>query len=281
MKKIQLILLAAVLLVTLSGCGNQNIQSTTNQANNTTIVSSNNTKEKDIDVEKNTISTNENKTENSTNQDSNKTIKGSDNNVNYEMTDEVYTKQNIKITYPQLKNPNNSKKIDSINKILKDQALAVTNYYDLSNPNALLKVSYNIQFQANDTLSIVYKGDYNSGSSAYPVSVFYSTNINTEEGKNLRLKDYANVNEIFNKLRKSNSSSNIAATKELAQAQTEYISTIDDSTLKGMLENADFYESNGTVQFPEVFSYRNSDGIVIGIPVPHAIGDYAEFVMKK
>lgn len=288
MKKIQIILSVTVLLVTLSGCGNQKVSSNDGKAdNNTTVTESTNdkkkedttvsnadVKEKNSDTKKNNTNTNANKTENSTTKDS-------ENATNYEIAEETYTKQNIKITYPRIKNLNDSKKCDLINKTIKDQALAVTNYYDLSNTNAILNVTYHIQFQNIDTLSIVYKGDFNSGSSAYPVSVFYTTNINIKEGKSILLKNYANVNEIFNKLRKSNEVLNLAATQELAQAQKEYLSTIDDSALKDMLSNADFSESNENIQFPTAFSYRKSDNIVIGISVPHAIGDYAEFVVTK
>lgn len=51
--------------------------------------------------------------------------------------------------------------------------------------------------------------------------------------------------------------------------------------LKYMLANADFSEGNENIQFPTAFIYRKSDNIVVGISVPHAVGDYAEFVLKK
>ena len=89
------------------------------------------------------------------------------------------------------------------------------------------------------------------------------------------------MNEVFKKLRESDVESNISVTQELAKEQTEYLSTIDDLTLKNMIIDADFSEKKENIQFPEVFSYKKGNNIIIGIPVPHAIGDYAEFVVDK
>ncbi|MFT8348943.1 DUF4163 domain-containing protein [Clostridium saccharoperbutylacetonicum] len=268
MKLIYTILSILALLVTLTGCSNQKISDNAREQDSTTITtadSNTDINEKSTDA-KNFTTTNSGKVEN---------------NNNYEITEETYTKKNIKITYPQIKNLTDLKKLDSINKKLKDQALAVIDYYDLSNTNAILNVSYDVELQNSDILSIVYKGYFNSGSAAYPISVFYTSNIHIKEDKNIRLKDYSNVNEVLKKLRESDVESNISATQELAKAQTEYLSTIDDSTLKNMIIDADFSEKKGNIQFPEAFSYKKGNNIIIGIPVPHAIGDYAEFVVDK
>jgi hypothetical protein len=267
LKLIYTILSISALFATLTGCSNQKISDNASQQDSTTITtadSNTDTKEKSTDTKN--FTTNSGKVEN---------------NNNYEITEETYTKKNIKITYPQIKNLTDLKKCDSINKKLKDQALAVIDYYDLSNTNAILNVSYDVELQNSDILSIVYKGYFNSGSAAYPLSVFYTSNIDIKEDKNIRLKDYSNVNEVFNKLRESDVESNISATQELAKAQTEYLSTIDDSTLKNMIIDADFSEKKGNIQFPEAFSYKKGNNIIIVIPVPHAIGDYAEFVVNK
>ncbi|OOM16034.1 DUF4163 domain-containing protein [Clostridium saccharobutylicum] len=199
----------------------------------------------------------------------------------YEISEETYTKGNTKIVYPKINNLNDSKKSDSINKSLKDEALAVTNYYDLSNSNTTLNVSYDVEYQDNNILSISYKGSFYGGDSAYPESVLYSTNIDMKQGNSIRLKDYADVNDIFNKLRNANDVLNLAESNELAEAQKEYLSNMNDSTLKDMIANADFYDNNGNVEFPKAFTYRRSDNIIIAMPVPHAIGDYAEFSIKK
>ncbi|GAA0077045.1 DUF4163 domain-containing protein [Clostridium sp. CTA-5] len=200
----------------------------------------------------------------------------------YEITSENYTKNNVKINYPQIKNLNDSEKLKLINKDLQEAALKILDDYSEDDPNLIaltLSINYEVKLKNEKYISIVYRGESNVKGAAHPTSIFYTTNIDVEKGSSIRLSDYENIDNILKKLKDSKNIKVIAESDELAEAQRNFLLNIQDDKLINMLKNADFYKANGEIQSPKkgTYSYLDKDGIVISVQVNHAIGDYGEF----
>ena len=203
----------------------------------------------------------------------------------YQLVSKDYSKNNVKINYPEIKNSNDNEKLKSINKYLKECALKVLDDYVKDDPNlekVNLNVNYDVKFKNEKYISIVYKGEVNVKGTAYPSSIFYTTNVDLESGNIIRLSDYSNVDDILNKLKDAKNIKVIAENDELAAAQKEFILNIGNDKLINMIKNADFNKLNGKIENPKegVYSYLDKDSIVISLQVNNAIGNHAEFTLK-
>ncbi|NFG58828.1 DUF4163 domain-containing protein [Clostridium botulinum] len=280
MKGIYALILTLVLSVGLISCADQK-------------ASSNNIKEDNevsSEVNNEIISNKEDKVEDSQKasdttkeEQSSKNLKEKSNE--YELVSKNYNKNNVKINYPEIKKFNDDEKLKSINKYLKGCALKVLDDYVKEDPNleaVNLNVNYDVKFKNEKYISIVYKGEVNVNGTAYPSSIFYTTNVDLESGNIIRLSDYSNVNDILNKLKDPKNIKVIAENDELAAAQKDFILNIGNDNLINMVKNADFHEVNTKIESPKdgVYSYFDKDGVVISLQVNHAIGDHAEFKLK-
>ncbi|WP_252247576.1 DUF4163 domain-containing protein [Clostridium sp. ZBS4] len=266
----------------LNGCNSTSV--TTNSENKTN--SSNNDSSNEVINNKE----NENKLEDSQKISDTTKEKESPKNLNeksneYQVVSKDYSKNNVKINYPELKNSNDNEKLKSINRYLKEGALKVLDDYVKDDPNLKavnLNVNYDVKFKNEKYISIVYRGEVNVEGAAYPSSIFYTTNVDLESGNIIRLSDYFNVDDILNELKDPKNIKVIAENDELAAAQKEFILNIGNDKLISMLKNADFHQVNGNIESPKegVYSYLHKDSVVISLQVNHAIGDHAEFTLK-
>ncbi|WP_258049910.1 hypothetical protein [Clostridium weizhouense] len=119
-----LVILSLGITSILDGCNNTTM--TTNSENKTDL--SDNQTINDSDSKK--TSSIENETKDDTSKKVVDTTKEKETSKNstkksneYEITSEIYTKNNVKINYPQIKNLNDSEKLKSINKDLQEEAL--------------------------------------------------------------------------------------------------------------------------------------------------------------
>lgn len=270
-----LIIIVFNIVVVLSGCNNSSNNSVTNNT---------------ADLRDKVASIN-NKNDDSSKASDSATEKdiseGAKNKSNiYENMDKIYNKNNVKISYPQIKNLNDDKKINIINKYLEDEALSILNKYTKDDPNMnnlTIDIDYEVKLKSDKYLSIVYRGYSNVKGAVYPISVFYTTNIDMEKGSSIRLSDYANINDILIKLKDPHNVKVLSKEREVAEVQKNTLINMDNAELLSILEDADFYKANGEIQMPEIgaYSYMNEDSIVISLPVNHAIGDHAEFELEK
>lgn len=268
--KIIALLLFAVLSITgeLGGCNNSKNNSVTNSSS---------------DFERR-AALNDNKANISTEGAVSETEK--ENKANYEIVSKTYSKNNVKINYPQIKNLDDKEKLNLINRNLEEEALSILDRYtkdDSSLNNVTLDVNYEVKLKNNKYLSLVYAGYSNVEGAAYPTSVFYTTNMDMEKGSRIRLSDYANINDIVVKLKDPHNINVLTKEKDLVELQRNVLVNMDNAELLTILEDADFYKANGKMEMPEIgaYSYMDGDNIVISLPVNHAIGDHAEFAVKK
>ncbi len=280
MKGIYALILTLVLSVGLISCADQKASSNNIKEYNEVSSEVNNeiisNKEDKVDDYKKVSDTTKEK-------ESSKNLKEKSNE--YELVSKNYNKNNVKINYPEIKKFNDDKKLKSINKYLKESALKVLDDYVKEDPNleaVNLNVNYDVKFKNEKYISIVYEGEVNVNGTAYPSSIFYTTNVDLESGNIIRLSDYSNVNDILKKLKDPKNIKVIAENDELAAAQKDFILNIGNDNLINMVKNADFHEVNTKIESPKdgVYSYFDKDGVVISLQVNHAIGDHAEFKLK-
>ncbi len=280
MKGIYALILTLVLSVGLISCADQKASSNNIKEDNEVSSEVNNeiisNKEDKVEDSQKALDINKDK-------ESSKNLKEKSNE--YELVSKNYNKNNVKINYPEIKKFNDDKKLKSINKYLKESALKVLDDYVKEDPNleaVNLNVNYDVKFKNEKYISIVYEGEVNVNGTAYPSSIFYTTNVDLESGNIIRLSDYSNVNDILNKLKDPKNIKVIAENDELAAAQKDFILNIGNDNLINMVKNADFHEVNTKIESPKdgAYSYFDKDGVVISLQVNHAIGDHAEFKLK-
>lgn len=226
-------------------------------------------------------------TENETSSDSNDNTNTNSDNANtydnYTLETKTYTSNNITITYPQISNLSDTKKADSINKLLEDVALSSLNTYTQDDMNTLtIEVNYKVTLQNERYLSIVYFGSSFLEGAAYPNSLFYTENIDLANGSIISLSDFSDINNIATKLKDISSVKALADETELSDAHKTFLMNIDDSELLNLLKDSDFKVVNNSLQAPSngTYSYMTDEGIVISLQVIHALGDHAEFLIK-
>lgn len=200
----------------------------------------------------------------------------------YEITKETFTDKSIKISYPQLKNMSDVDKQKVINDKIKKEALKVLNYYGGESSGVTLEINYSIQLKGQRLLSIQYSGIGNAAGSAYPNNLFYSTNMNLINGSIIRLKDFVNIDNTFVEkfkkavYRKRDSESS----PEIEAAANRVRDELTNDELIKAFNNGDSLDNIGTENHSDTFSYFTNSGLGIKISVPHAVGDYAEFLIN-
>jgi hypothetical protein len=205
----------------------------------------------------------------------------------YNVTENIYKIANITLKYPQISNLGDDNKQEKINKLIKDSVIDGYNLTvaiktgilpDYKEPieNLTLDVIYSIELQSSNILSIKYLGQSNMKNSAHPNNELYTTNVDINNVRVLKLSDMVTINQsLVNAFRKGNY---VPWSKDFTLTQSDINNTIgiyNDRDLQTALEQSD--KPNGLVNPFYTHCYLTKDGIVIGIGVAHAAGDHAEF----
>lgn len=281
MNKKSLSVILIITAFTMIGCSNKQ---TNNQLNANTSTQSQQSKD-------NSNSESANPKIDSINTNNSKDIKetGKKDNL-YNVIENTYKIANITIKYPQISNLGDDNKQEKINKLIKD---SVIDGYDLTETiktgvipsynepieNLSLDVSYTIELQDSNILSIKYLGESYMKNSAHPNNELCTTNVDINNVKILRLSDMVTINQaLVDALRKGNY---VPWSKDFALTQSDIntlIGAYNDRDLQTALEQSD--KPNGLENPFYTHSYLTKDGIVISISVNHAAGDHAEFKMS-
>jgi hypothetical protein len=200
----------------------------------------------------------------------------------YEITKVTYTDKNVKINYPQLKSISDINKQKEINDKIKSEALKSLNYYGGNTSGVTLEINYSIEWKGKRLLSIQYSGTGYAEGAAHPNNLFYSTNISLIDGSILRLKDLVKIDNAFvekfkNGVYRTRNSQNTPEIEEAAIIIRDGLTTDD---LIQTFNNADSLDNIGTENHSDTFSYFTQNSLGITISVPHAVGDYAEFLIN-
>ncbi|MEK4472944.1 hypothetical protein NSQ91_06995 [Paenibacillus sp. FSL R7-0048] len=191
----------------------------------------------------------------------------------YEVESNKYSKNKINITYPKLVNLANDTNEVKINELIQEEAIRIVKSYSLEKDS--LEIGYRITFKSNELLSIQYSGSAFAEGAAYPLNVFYTSNIDLEKGVKVKLTDLLEINEAFVEAFKQGNYKSYD--KDLNLQEEGVIEDIWSGYDAQDLLNY-FKQSDEVSQINEsgTFSYITQDSIGVSISVPHALGDHLE-----
>ncbi len=193
------------------------------------------------------------------------------NDLSYQLSEEVITTENASIVYPQFINMKNEKLMAQWNENIREAATA--NYRE----EEVLEysVKYEITTQNAGMVSVILRGDCNYKGAAHPYQFKSTFNFDLTTGKNKRLKEYADIEEIA-KCLEGGYGYKILNEGIEKEDLTAYLTDgfIDDYAK--LLQDYDYDFSNKNL-IPTGFSYIKEDQtLVLVLEVNHAMGDYLE-----
>jgi hypothetical protein len=203
-----------------------------------------------------------------------------------EISSEQYKKDGIEGKYPKLISGGSEEKLKELNQIIESDFNKILSIYSFrpfpqltpEPTNAmptLLNIDYSMKLNNDRFVSILYKAAYNSRYSAHPTELVYTTNINKENNKRLKLTDIIQVNGDFVKeFRTWDFIPEEPENKEYNQAIRDYVGSLSDEDLLMGFQSADLI---GSGNLWGIYSYLTPDRLGISLGVPNYIGDHVEF----
>ncbi|WP_449537628.1 hypothetical protein [Ferdinandcohnia sp. Marseille-Q9671] len=195
----------------------------------------------------------------------------------FQIATAIHEEGTYSISFPQLIQKQNSG-LDMINELIKKEAILFLEQY--KDGGSSLSMDYQITFQTDDTVSILYTGDYSGG--MYPTHLLFTTNIDLKNERKIELPDVFVIDEQFIETFREASyldpdnpdSPNV----EKQAAVIEYLTSMNTQELTNAFSKAD--RTNPKENLYGIFSYYTEDSLIISFQVPHALGDHAEFKLK-
>ncbi|WP_440110729.1 hypothetical protein [Paenibacillus sp. QZ-Y1] len=193
--------------------------------------------------------------------------------MSYKVESSKYSNNNINIVYPKLVNVANFTNGEKINALIQEEVTRITNSYSLEKDS--LEINYRIMLKSNELISIQYFGSAFTEGAAYPLNVFYTSNIDIKKGSRVKLIDLIEVNEAFVEEFKEGNYKSYDEDLNLLDngVVTEILSGYDTKDLISYFKHSD---EAGQVNDSGTFSYITQDAIGVSISVPHALGDHLE-----
>ncbi|MEI2399954.1 hypothetical protein [Paenibacillus phytohabitans] len=196
--------------------------------------------------------------------------------LSYNVESDSYAQNNINITYPKLVDLTNDTKEEVINALIQAEAISILEYYSvgLDSQNSL-EVDYQITYKSDDFISIQYIGSAFNKGGAYPLNVFYTTNIDMDKEIKVKLTDFLEIDEAFVQELKNGIYKSYDDNLNLREegVMRDFWSGIKDQDLLNDLKYAD--EADGANN-SGIFSYLTQDSLGISLSIPHALGDHLE-----
>ncbi len=190
----------------------------------------------------------------------------------------TYKDGNISIQYPAVSGLEDGAMEEKINALLKSNALEILKAYSVNGEKDSLSLTAKVNSVDRKRVTVIYTGLLSGDGAAHPVNVFFTNTVDLSLAKDLSLTDYADPNVLAEYIRSDNCQL-YDATPELTEALIPYLTQTSLETYTKMFQNADFpieaASSGHTPAFPESFSYEDSGTIIISIPVPYSLGDFA------
>lgn len=190
----------------------------------------------------------------------------------------TYKEGNAAIEYPIVSNLTNSDTEKRVNDLLKANALSVIKACSADTAKDSLTVECRIVSADRKRITAVYTGLYTPEAASYPVNLFYTNTVDTALAEDIELIDYADPYTLAGYVLSGDCQFYKASpdlSKELMAYRTD--TTLEEYT--ELFRQADFPlktpAQDESHPFPQSFSYEDQGTIIVSIPVPHALGDYA------
>lgn len=197
---------------------------------------------------------------------------GSDASAALTVRSKIATEKKGKVTieYPILSNLRDDKITDTVNALIKENAVKILTDYELDPEKDNVTVSCDVISLDRSKAVLSFEGSMKAEGAAHPTAVYYTMTADLSKGTLLGLDDYADPYTMAGYILSEDCIITKASDEKAAR---EYLSSLDINTLWETLKNCDF-TSETSDGFPESFSYVNQGIVYISIPVPHALGDY-------
>lgn len=190
----------------------------------------------------------------------------------------TYEDGNVSIQYPVVSGLPDGVIEEKINALLKTNALEILNAYSVNPEKESLSLTAKIYSADRKRITVVYTGLFMGDEAAYPINVYFTNSVDMSLAKNIRLTDYADPNVLAEYICSGNCEL-YDSSPELTKALIPSFGQTSLETYSNMFQQADFpmeeTPSDLTPAFPESFSYEYQGTIIVSIPVPHSLGDYA------
>lgn len=193
------------------------------------------------------------------------------NKQTYNIIDGCYLEKNIRIIYPIITNYTDKIREKQVNTILKNAALTGMRYFPYAGNKLTLEINYEIKGHGENLFSVQFTGIGYVKGATHPNNLFYTINIDSAEGKTVKLKDIIIINREFIETLKG------GKLKALNLKQGNPFEAFSIDELIQDFNEADSIENIGTEKQSDTFSYFKENSLGISVSVGHANGDHAEF----
>lgn len=188
----------------------------------------------------------------------------------YDIETAVYENGAVRVEYPRITNMADEVRQQEINEKIRK---AVTENISTDNLNAY-EMKYETATRGGGVVSFIFRGTKNHVGSAYPTRIIGTLNIDLNTGKNLRLKDFADIALTVTSL-------------ENATGYTIQNEGVDAADFSAFLNNGavtdyaitllDFdIDFDNPEMIPAGFSAIRDNHLILFMYAEHAMGDYVE-----
>ena len=176
----------------------------------------------------------------------------------------------VKVVYPQLIDMENTELQNTINENVKQMVMQEISEEGLT----AYGLGYQVATQGTGILSVIFRGYCNYEGAAHPTNLIRTMNLDLTTGKNLRLKDYADMAQIVSGLETASGYEIISEGVDMADFSaflnngyvTDYAMTLLDYDV----------DWNNQELIPAGYSAIRNNHVVLFVEAEHAMGDYVE-----
>lgn len=176
----------------------------------------------------------------------------------------------VKVVFPQLKDMENTELQNTINENVKQMVMQVISEEGLT----AYRLGYEVATQGTGILSVIFRGYCNYEGAAHPTNLIRTMNLELMTGRNLRLKDYADMAQIVSGLETASGYEIISEGVDMADFSaflnngyvTDYAMTLLDYDV----------DWNNQELIPAGYSAIRNNHVVLFVEAEHAMGDYVE-----
>ena len=176
----------------------------------------------------------------------------------------------VKVVYPQLIDMENTEIQNTINENVKQMVMQEISEEGLT----AYGLGYQVATQGTGILSVIFRGYCNYEGAAHPTNLIRTMNLDLTTGRNLRLKDYADMAQIVSGLETASGYEIISEGVDMADFSaflnngyvTDYAMTLLDYDV----------DWNNQELIPAGYSAIRNNHVVLFVEAEHAMGDYVE-----
>ncbi len=187
-----------------------------------------------------------------------------------EFKTEVHKDKQVKISYPKLDGMDDKDKMAKINKLIKDDALAIKSPFVEELKDLEMDVNFTVEYNGSNILSIRYLAYAYVKHAAHPANVIHTANIDLDKLKMIKLGGAVKIDE---------SLVEIFLKGKYTQWDKDLNLAAEDA-LKDIIANFDKKELMSGFKKDDAPFYFTKDSIVISAEVIHAVGDHIEFAIS-